>query len=72
LVLGAGSLMKRSTTVMPIAASLLLIATGLYTATGRASADLTSIAAPNTSNVQDATSLISLQDETLPCCQGSE
>ncbi len=55
LVLGAGSLMKRSTTVMPIAASLLLIATGLYTATGRASADLTSIVPPNTSNVQDPT-----------------
>lgn len=72
LVLGAGSLMKRSTTIMPIAASLLLIATGLYTATGRASADLTSIVSPMTSNVQDPTSLISLQNEPLPCCQESE
>jgi sulfite exporter TauE/SafE len=78
LVLGAGSLMKRSTTIMPIAASLLLIATGLYTATGRASADLTSIVSPQTSkvdqtsNVQDPMSLISLQDEPLPCCQESE
>ena len=72
LVLGAGSLMKRSTTVMPIAASLLLIATGLYTATGRASADLTSIVPPNTANLHGPASLISLPDEPLPCCQDSE
>jgi sulfite exporter TauE/SafE len=72
LVLGAGSLMKRSTTIMPIAASLLLIATGLYTATGRASADLTSIVPPKMSSVQDPSSLISLQDEPLPCCQEPE
>lgn len=64
--------MKRSTTVMPIAASLLLIATGLYTATGRASADLTSIVPPNTANLQGPASLISLPDEPLPCCQESE
>lgn len=73
LVLGAGSLMKRSTTVMPIAASLLLIATGLYTATGRASADLTSIVAPQTSGDLEPTSLmISVQDEPLPCCLESD
>ena len=70
LVLGAGSLMKRSKTVMPAAASVLLIVTGLYTATGRASADLTSIVPPQ--SVEEPASLISLHEEPLPCCQESE
>lgn len=72
LVLGAGSLMKRSATIMPMAASLLLIATGLYTATGRAWADLTQMTAPATTGQTQFASWILVQDEPLPCCLESD
>jgi sulfite exporter TauE/SafE len=69
LVLGARSLIPKFRTALPIIASLLLIATGLYTATGRASADLSAMVPPRLGNEVDAGSLIGLADEPLPCCQ---
>lgn len=73
LVLGARTLMPRIRTVVPIAASLLLIVTGLYTATGRASADLSSMLPPQGSSAEPgATSLIHLTDHSLPCCLEDE
>jgi sulfite exporter TauE/SafE len=73
LVFGARTLIPRFRTALPIAASVLLIVTGLYTATGRAAADLSSMVAPQ-DLVDDPspTSLVPLKDEPLPCCQVTE
>lgn len=69
VTLGARSLIPRLRSLLPIAAGLLLILTGLYTATGRASADLSSIRAPDDRAIADPYSLVGLADETLPCCE---
>ena len=75
LAIGARSLIPRFQRVLPIAASVLLIATGLYTATGRASADLSRMVAPGQVGIPDAEGrvdtavLIGLNDEPLPCCE---
>jgi sulfite exporter TauE/SafE len=69
LVVGARSLSPRLRFALPFLASLLLILTGLYTATGRASADLSSIMPPAIDPQVNATSLIGLAEEPLPCCQ---
>ncbi len=73
VVLGAGTLMRRSQVVMPMAAAVLLILTGLYTATGRASADLASM--KPTAGLENASvgELVSAAgDEPLPCCVPAE
>lgn len=68
VVLGAGSLLRRSPKVMPLAAGVLLIVTGMYTATGRAAADLTRILPPEPGRSIDIASLQSVTDQPLPCC----
>lgn len=67
VVLGAGTMMRRHPQFVTLAAGLLLIATGLYTATGRATADLTTIARPNwrAGEPLDPSEV----DQPLPCCQ---
>ncbi|MGI9472987.1 MAG: sulfite exporter TauE/SafE family protein [Rubripirellula sp.] len=75
LTLGAHSLIPRFRRLLPVAASLLLIATGFYTATGRASADLSRMVTPeqivrlDEDGQIDASALIGLKDEPLPCCE---
>jgi sulfite exporter TauE/SafE len=71
VALGARSLIPRFRSVLPIAAGLLLILTGLYTATGRASADLSTMHLHGTQlkSPGDPSSLIGLTDEPLPCCE---
>jgi hypothetical protein len=49
-------------------AALVLILTGFYTATGRASADLSAMKLPRL-QIDSADSLVDLADEPLPCCQ---
>ena len=69
LTLGARSLIPRFRTMLPLAASVLLIATGLYTATGRASADLSTMRRPDSAAQTDTATLIGLAaEEPLPCC----
>jgi sulfite exporter TauE/SafE len=72
LTLGARSLIPRFARLLPLAASMLLIITGLYTATGRASADLSAMVPPRVDPQADVTSLIDLADQPLPCCELSE
>jgi len=71
VVVGARSLIPKFRSALPIAASVLLIATGLYTATGRASADLSSMTAqtPRWDTHADTSSLIGLAEQPLPCCE---
>lgn len=75
LTVGMRSLIPRVQRWLPVFASLLLIATGLYTATGRASADLSKMVAPDAVHAGDgegdysAAALIGLTDEPLPCCE---
>jgi sulfite exporter TauE/SafE len=68
LTMGARSLIPKFRAALPIVASMLLIVTGLYTASGRASADLSTMVAPKLELHDGVTSLIGLTDETLPCC----
>ncbi len=74
LVLGAFKVAPRFRSALPIVGALLLLITGLYTATGRAAADMSSLAdkAGDVSDVPgdaDASrTLEMLADEPLPCC----
>ncbi|WP_168564217.1 sulfite exporter TauE/SafE family protein [Crateriforma spongiae] len=69
VVVGAGTLMNRSRVVMPMLAAVLLVLTGLYTATGRASADLASMQPPRLGDQPSAQEVWSAtNDEPLPCC----
>ena len=77
---GAKRVVPRMGTSLPIVAGVLLIATGLYTATGRAAADLSKMTsrqflvqpvAPSGEDSLSATSLVGLADQPLPCCVGS-
>ena len=75
LVMGTHALIPRFRRFLPIAASLLLIATGLYTVTGRASADLSKMVTPNRlvgkdlASGIDTSTLTGLKDDSLPCCE---
>lgn len=73
LVYGANSLAVRFRSAIPTATSLLLILTGLYTATGRASAKLSEMTPPpsmiEASLRLDPSALTGISDEPLPCCQ---
>lgn len=69
VAVGARSLIPRFRSILPIAAGLLLIVTGLYTATGRASADLSSMQFHAPDAVETPQSLVGLTDESLPCCE---
>ncbi len=69
LTLGAHSLLPRFRRLLPIAASVLLIVTGFYTATGRATADLSAMTPPTISADGSVMQLIHLKDEPLPCCE---
>ncbi|WP_146516325.1 sulfite exporter TauE/SafE family protein [Rubripirellula amarantea] len=73
LILGVHTLSDRFRSLIPIATSVLLILTGMYTATGRATADLTQMnpdAIVRGVNADpSAATLEKLCDEPLPCCQ---
>lgn len=71
VALGARSLIPRFRSVLPLAAGLLLIITGLYTATGRASADLSTMHLQGM-QIDSTRSLVGLADEPLPCCEPVE
>lgn len=68
LLVGARSLVPRLRSVLPVAAGLLMIVTGLYTATGRASADLSTIVPPLVQPPSSAADIMQVSDTTLPCC----
>ncbi|TWU38439.1 hypothetical protein Poly41_29150 [Novipirellula artificiosorum] len=70
MLVGIHSLTPKLRGALPIAASLLLIATGLYTVTGRAAVDVSSLVSPKMADEITPTSLIELKDEPLPCCAG--
>jgi hypothetical protein len=71
LALGARSLVPKLRGLLPIAAAMLLIATGLYTATGRASADLSALVPPRLRPADEVSAWIGLADTPLPCCEPS-
>ncbi|EMI18058.1 integral membrane protein [Rhodopirellula maiorica SM1] len=68
MLVGIHSLTPKLRGMLPIAASVFLIVTGLYTVTGRAAVDVSSLVAPSLGDEITATSLIDLKDEPLPCC----
>ena len=69
VLVGAHMVVPRLKSFVPLAAGVLLIVTGLYTATGRASADLSSMATPQPlSSEAELTSLVDLAGQPLPCC----
>lgn len=78
--LGARSIVPRMGTSLPVVAGILLIVTGLYTATGRAAADLSEMVAPDviqqpvadTEAAIQPDGLTGLIDQPLPCCSESE
>ena len=72
LIYGAGSLAMRFRRAIPTATSVLLILTGIYTATGRAAADLSSLR-PDEASMQaaeqlDGRALDAIDETPLPCC----
>lgn len=70
VILGARTLMPRFKSVVPFAAGVLLIVAGLYTATGRAAADLSSMVPPKEGIVvENSSSLVGLAEHPLPCCE---
>lgn len=69
LVLGAHTLLPKFRRFVPVGAAVLLIVTGMYTASGRASADLSTMMPPRVEGDLDALSLIGLTEQELPCCQ---
>jgi sulfite exporter TauE/SafE len=69
LVLGARSLVPRLRNAVPLIAGVLLILVGLYTATGRASADLSSMLPPQPLQEEKSVfSLLQASEQPLPCC----
>lgn len=72
LVAGSFGLATRLRPALPMLGSLILLATGLYTATGRAAADMSPLAdraaALRTGGADEVTVLQSLGEEPLPCC----
>ncbi len=76
LVLGALRMAPRLRGTLPVLGSLLLLITGLYTATGRAATDFSSLTNKASSihalNYEDhaAVTLDALEHEPLPCCVG--
>ncbi|TWT82666.1 hypothetical protein CA13_41290 [Planctomycetes bacterium CA13] len=68
MLVGIQSLTPKLRSALPIATSLLLIVTGLYTVTGRAAVDVSTLVSPKLAEEITPTSLIDLTDEPLPCC----
>ena len=68
MLVGIHSLTPKLRGMLPIAASVFLIVTGLYTVTGRAAVDVSHLVAPDLGDEITATSLIDLKEEPLPCC----
>jgi uncharacterized protein len=54
---------------LPLVAAGVLIVTGFYTASGRASADLSTVIAPRLENEWSLGLLLDLKDQPLPCCE---
>ncbi len=77
LVLGALRMAPRLRAALPVMGALLLLVTGLYTATGRAAADMTGLAEKARgievlpSHAAASQTLESLADEPLPCCSAN-
>ena len=73
LVYGVNSLAIKFRAAIPVITSLLLIVSGLYTATGRAAADLSSLNASDinavSNTVESASQVVKeLGQQPLPCC----
>ncbi len=69
VVLGAQVLVPTMRSMVPIGASVLLVVVGLYTATGRASADLSAMLPPRGMSADsDALSILDWTEQPLPCC----
>jgi sulfite exporter TauE/SafE len=75
---GARNIVPKLGTSLPLIAGLLLIITGLYTATGRAAADLSQMLPPPMAAQPslldqgiEVTSLTDLVDQPLPCCEAA-
>ena len=69
LALGARQLIPRFQSSLPIIAGVLLIVTGLYTATGRAAADLSTMVAPQVDLTSSPDAWMHWTDQPLPCCE---
>ncbi len=75
VVLGARALVPRlkNFNLVPVTAGVLLIFVGLYTATGRAAADLSTMLPPRQIPGEPTVgSLLNQTDQPLPCCVGAE
>ncbi|KAA5545207.1 sulfite exporter TauE/SafE family protein [Roseiconus nitratireducens] len=72
LIYGAHSLAARYRSAVPVVTSILLIVAGLYTATGRASANLAEMKPEAAAAPADPIDLSTLHDEPLPCCRSGE
>jgi sulfite exporter TauE/SafE len=69
LVMGARSLVPKFRKALPIFAGVLMVLTGLYTATGRASADLSSVVPPLLEPTSGSFDIMRVSDQKLPCCE---
>ncbi|MGB0599419.1 MAG: sulfite exporter TauE/SafE family protein [Rubripirellula sp.] len=69
LVMGARSLVPKFRKALPIFAGVLMVLTGLYTATGRASADLSSVVPPLIEPTSGSFDIMRVSDQKLPCCE---
>lgn len=69
VALGARQLIPRFQSSLPIIAGVLLIVTGLYTATGRAAADLSTMVAPHVDLDGSPDAWIHWTEQPLPCCE---
>lgn len=81
LMLGALGLAPRLRPVLPLLGTMLLFLTGLYTVTGRAAADMTSLGdrvetfretIPSTDGDVSAAALSELSQAPLPCCSSEQ
>ena len=58
--------------LVPLLAGTLLILTGMYTATGRAAADLSAMTSPKLGSSINSVSLKAATQTPLPCCEPGE
>ncbi|MEM8670620.1 MAG: sulfite exporter TauE/SafE family protein [Planctomycetota bacterium] len=68
LVMGARSIIPRFRPALPIVGAVVMVLTGVYTATGRASADLSSMVPPLIEPNSSAADIIRASETDLPCC----
>ncbi|MEM1226278.1 MAG: sulfite exporter TauE/SafE family protein [Planctomycetota bacterium] len=63
VAMGAGVLWRRFPGFIPAVAGVVLVLAGIVTATGRASADLTTLTRPSVGSLKD------MANQPLPCCE---